>query len=379
MIYLDYAAQTPIDPRSLEAYVRTQREFFANPNSTHPLGLRAADRLKAECARIKACFAGSEAYELIPLGSGSEANNLAVKGIAETYGAYGRHILTTGLEHISTGGAVTYLKAKGFETDIIPIKPDGKIDLAALGTLIRPDTALVSVSYADGELGTVQPIADIARIVGAYPARLHVDAAQAAGKIPIALDGIDTLSFTAYKFYGPAGAAFLLRGENTVLTPLVHGGGASLYRGGTPALALIAAAATALECSLEERLARLARVGALNRGLRERLKALPGVVVNSPPDALPHILNMSLTGFKAEAVKDALGAEGVCVSVKSACSPTGSPSKAVFAVTGDKKRALASFRVSLSHLTAEDDIDGFVSALQRVRDALVAGGRYGKL
>ncbi|MDR3293770.1 MAG: cysteine desulfurase [Clostridiales bacterium] len=370
MIYLDYAADTPADEEVLKVFTEMQREYFANPNSTHPLGLSAAKKLREALDGIKGFFDGIETHEFISLSSASEANNLAIKGIAETYRERGRHIVSTVLEHPSVGGALTYLQSKGWEVELVSVGRDGKIDLEHLRSLMRKDTVLVTVAAVDSELGTVQPIERIAEIVAEYPAcRFHTDATQAVGRIPFSLSGVHAASFAAHKLYGLNGSGFLIRHNRTVLTPLIHGGNSlSPYRSGTPSLPLIASAYKALELMFGGIETRFKAVSALNRTLRDRLKTVGGILINSPTDASPYILNFSAVGIKAEVLKDALGERGVAASVKSACSVKNTPSKAVYAVTGDKKRALSSVRFSLSHLTTEEEA---VTAVEILRECVL--------
>ncbi|MDR2047064.1 MAG: aminotransferase class V-fold PLP-dependent enzyme [Clostridiales bacterium] len=418
MIYLDYAADTPADEDVLKTFLDTQRAFFANPNSVHPLGAAAARKL-AECYEgIKAFFTGAEDYELIQTASASEANNLAVKGVAGVYAANGGggHIVSARIEHPSVGGALVRLQSGGFEVEFVDVGTDGKVDLDHLKSLIGKNTVLVSVCCVDGELGAVQPIGKIAEIVAEYPnCRFHTDAVQAVGKISgsaflsgadgylngdgnssdyaggfsddrgnysdgadglsngacgytdkFPLNGIDCLSFAAHKIYGLNGTAFLLRHKKTLLAPLVHGGGFSPYRGGTPSLPLAASALTAMTKAYGNLGARYRKAVSLNGFLRGELSGIKEVEINSPLDALPYILNLSVTGIKAERMRDALSGRGICVSVKSACSVPDSPSSTVYAVTGDKKRALTSFRVSLSHLTEREELEEFARVLREI-------------
>jgi cysteine desulfurase len=251
---------------------------------------------------------------------------------------------------------------------------------------------LVSVCAVDSELGVIQPTEEIADVVSSYPScRFHTDAAQAVGKLlkvagvthargekpradpengavaKFSLNGVSCLSFAAHKFYGLTGAAFLVRHKKTVLTPLVHGGsGGALYRGGTPSLPFAASARCAVELAYADAEARYAKVLYLNNFLREELVKIKKIRVNSPVDASPYILNISVDGMKGEDAKDALSEREICVSVKSACSVKNMPSKAVYAVTGDKKRALSSFRISLSHLTEKAEAEEFLAAIASI-------------
>ena len=230
--------------------------------------------------------------------------------------------------------------------------------------MIRNDTILVAVSAVDSELGVIQPISEIAKITQTYPnCLLHVDATQAIGKVELSFDGVDTASLTAHKFYGPSGIGLLYKRRELVIEPLIHGGtGASLYRSGTPTVALAAAFDHALGLALKNRKQRYERVKQLNTRLRERFSSYPDVRINSPADAAPHILNLSVSGVKGTVFRDALSAHGICVSVKSACSTDGTPSRAVYAVSHDRKNALSSWRISLSHLTTDAEVTAFLNA-----------------
>ena len=204
----------------------------------------------------------------------------------------------------------------------------------------------------------------IAEIVKPYPGcRLHVDATQAVGKTDLWLDGVDTMSFTAHKFYGPNGIGALYKRRGLVIEPQISGGASTtIYRSGTPTLGLAVSLDAALTKALDEQDARTAHVQKLHDRLLAELQKYSLVRINSPAQAVLHILNVSVTGVKGTRFQQALSEQGVCVSVKSACSSDGMPSKAVFAVSRDRRNALSSWRISLSHLTTEEEIDGFLQA-----------------
>lgn len=372
MIYLDYSANTPADPAVVAAFCETEQTYIGNPNSTHPAGLAA----KAELERLTASMAGLLGVlpeELILTSGASEANNLAIKGIAQASRHAGRHIISTALEHASVGGTLSALQGQGWEIDLLDICRDGTVDLEQLRDLLRPDTVLVSVSAVDSELGTVQPIREIGEIVKGYPnCHLHVDATQAVGKIPLVLDGVDTLTIAPHKFYGLNGSGLLFKRKGLVIEPQIHGGvSASIYRSGTPALALAASMETALRLAVENQAERAAYVKELNAKLRAALSHYPAVHINSPDNAVPHILDLSVKGVKGTAFQQVLAERDVCVSVKSACSVEGTPSKAVFAVSRDRKNALSSWRISLSHLTTQAELDGFLDIFDQCYKTLV--------
>ena len=372
MIYLDYTANTPADARVLEAFTQTEAAFIGNPNSTHPAGRAASEALARATERI-AELTGASPAEVIYTSGASEANNLAVKGIARAARNVGRHIISTPLEHASMSGCLNWLQSAGWEIDLLDVNRDGKIDLEQLRELMRDDTALVAVSWVDSELGAVQPIGEIVEALKEYPnCRLHVDATQAVGKIPVSFAGIDTMSFAPHKFYGLNGSGILLKRRGVELEPLIHGGaGATAYRSGTPTLGLAVAAARALELALGELDARAEIVRGLNARLREALSKYPAVRINSPEGAVPHILNLSVSGVKATVFQRALGERGACVSVKSACSTEGTPSKPVYAVTRDKRNALSSWRISLSHRTTDAELARFLDIFDACYGELV--------
>ena len=363
MIYLDYTANTPPDPAVLDAFVAAEQRCIANPNSTHIAGQQA----RAEMDRVTSSIAqhlGVQPAEIIYTSGASEANNLAVKGIAQAARHIGKHIISTELEHSSVGASLSVLRQQGYEIDLLRIGRDGRVDLDQLRELLREDTILVAVCAVDSELGTVQPIREIAELVKLYPGcRLHVDATQAVGKTDLWLDGVDTMSFTAHKFYGLNGIGALYKRRGLVITPQISGGASTtIYRSGTPTLGLAVSLDAALTRALDAQAARTAQVRLLHDRLVAALRRYSLVRINSPETAVPHIVNVSVTGIKGTRFQQALSEQGVCVSVKSACSSDGMPSKAVFAVSRDRRNALSSWRISLSHLTTEEEIEGFLQA-----------------
>ena len=309
-----------------------------------------------------AALLGVLPQEIIYTSGASESNNLALKGIVQASRHVGKHIISTALEHSSVGGALSALQQQGCEIDLVDIRRDGTLDLEQLRELLRKDTVLVAVCAVDSELGTVQPIREIADILKDYPnCRLHVDATQAVGKTELIFDGVDTMSIAPHKFYGLNGSGLLVKKKHLVIEPQIHGGGSTTpYRSGTPALGLAVSIETALRLALEAQNERVAQIAALNRRLRTELGKYPAVRFNSPENAVPHILNLSVSGVKGTVFQRELGKYGVCVSVKSACSTEGTPSKAVYAVSRDRKNALSSWRISLSHLTTEAEITEFL-------------------
>lgn len=369
MVYLDYAANTPCEEEVLTSFTAAAREYIANPNSLHAPGRQANERME-ETSKAIAALLGVKASEIIHTSGASEANNLAIKGVARAYRQFGKHIISTALEHSAVSGALTYLQGQGYEIDLLDIKEDGTVDLDHLKELLRKDTVLVTIGYVDSELGVKQPIEEIAEILKAYPnCYFHTDATQAVGKIPVTLDGVDLMTFSPHKFFGLNGAGILVKKEHVMLEPIIHGGSSTtIYRSGTPVLAMAVATEKAMELAFANLEQRYEYVARLNRQLREGLQGIKDVRINSTDKSIPYILNLSVKGAKSEPLRAALEQEGYLVSPKSACSVPNTPSRAVMAVSRDRKTALSCIRISMSYRTTKEDIAGVVEAVKRVID-----------
>jgi cysteine desulfurase len=371
IIYLDYAANTPVDGKVLTTFNEVTTKYFANPNSTHILGKMAREVIDKSTKNIIELFSKNtnlqDDMEIIYTSGSSESNNLAIKGIARTYRENGKHIITTFLEHSSVSSPLTSLKEQGYEIDLLEVKPDGQVDVECLKELLRNDTILVSICYVDSELGTAQPIKQIAQILKDYPnCYLHVDCTQAVGKIKLDLQDIDLISFAPHKFYGLNGFGGLLKKKEIVLEPLIHGGAStSIYRSGTPIVGQIVAMEQALEIAFKELDKRYEYVQGINKYLRDNLKKYDKVQINTTSEENPFILNLGIKGVSAVDFKQKLEKYNVCISIKSACSVTISPSRPVMATTHDRKRALSSWRISLSHLTTKNEIDRFLEIFDK--------------
>ncbi len=360
MIYLDYTANTPVDPDVLDVYTRTALMFPGNPNSAHEEGKWAREELDRVTAHL-AGELGISPKDIIYTSGATEANNLAIKGTARAARRRGKHIISTPLEHSSVSGSLTALQEQGWEIDLLDIGRDGKVDPEQVLELLRKDTVLVSICAVDSELGTIQPVHEIAKLVHENNEKcvVHVDATQALGKVPFSFEGLDLVSFTAHKFYGLNGAGVLVKKDGIVLEPQMNGGtSTTLYRSGTPDLP----GAAALDFALTKILyTDPFYISVLNEKLRTKLNTYDKVQINSPADAVPHILNLSVEGVRGDAFQKVLSEKGVCVSVKSACSVPGTPSRPVFAVSRDRKRALNSWRISLGKQTTDAELDEFLS------------------
>ena len=361
MIYLDYAADTPVNLQVLHSFCELSNQFYGSPNAKHRAGIQAHEKITEAAETIKNILDCS-GMEVIYTSGASEANNLAIKGIARAYRGNGKHIISTCLEHASVSGTLTWLQSRGYEIDLVNIQKDGTIDREHLKDLLREDTILVSVGYVDSELGVCQPVEEIGEMLTDYPnCCFHVDATQAVGKIPVRLNNIDLVTFSPHKFFGLKGTGVLLRNEAVMLEPLIHGGSStSVYRSGTPDTAGAGSAAVALELCHEKIEAKFQSVKTKNEWLKHELQKYPLVNINSPENALPHFLNVSVNGVKAAAFQMALDELDVCLSTKSACSTDINPSRSVYAVTGNRNLAKSSWRISLCHLTEDTEIQEFL-------------------
>lgn len=366
MIYLDYAATTPVSEEVLQTFYDVTKEYTGNPNSPHKLGREAASKME-EATKHIAKLLGVKETEVIYTSGASESNNLAIKGIANSYKRYGKHIITTYLEHSSVTGAVTALQNNGYEVDYVDILENGLVDLEQLKELIREDTILVSLCYVDSEIGIKQPIEAVGETLSSYPhCFFHVDATQAIGKISVSLTNIDLMTFTPHKFYGLNGSGILIKKENFLLEPLIHGGiSTTKFRSGTPDLAMAVAADKALTMIFEDIDKNYEYVDSLNKRVREAFSKYPNVRVNSTRESIPFILNISFKGINSTTLQQALEQRDIYVSTKSACCPPNAVSRPVYAITKDRKAALSTLRISLSHLTTKEEIETFLIAFDQ--------------
>ena len=362
MIYLDYSATTPTNDSVLDTFVKCSKEFIGNPNSLHELGVKSKNMIDKATGQI-ANLLGVKENEIIYTSGASESNNLAIKGICEKYKNRGKHVITTLLEHSSIYGPIDYLKENGFKIDYVKIDSNGLVDLDNLKELMTDETILVSICLVNSEIGILQNIEEIAKIVKEYPkCFLHTDMTQAIGKIKVDLSNVDLVSFSAHKFYGIKGIGVLIKKEKIELEPLIHGGKSTTnYRSGTPCLPLIVSISKALRLSLENLSEKEEYVKKLNTYIKDKLKEYDKVKINSNDYSIPHILNISVLGVKPETMLHALESKGVYISTQSACSNTNAKSKSVLELTNNIDRATSSIRISLSHLTTMEEIEEFIN------------------
>ena len=364
MTYLDYGATTPVDKRVLESFDRTCLEYIANPNSLHSEGVKAKKLMDAAVSQV-ANILNVKDSEVIFTSGATESNNLAIMGVINKYINRGKTIITTRLEHSSILETTSYLEKNGYTIKYVNVLDNGMVDVNNLKELLTDDVILVSICEVNSEIGIIQNVEEIGKILKDYPKIIyHVDGTQAVGKKRINLDMIDLYSFSAHKIYGIKGVGVLVKKDNITLEPLLHGGKSqSIYRAGTPALPLIVSTARALKLIMEDIDYNINYVKELNNRLTSGLSKIDGISINSNDNCIPHIVNFSVVGIKPETLLHALEEDEIFISTKTACS-YGDYSQSVLELTKDIEKAKSSLRVSISHLTKENEIDYFLKKLE---------------
>ena len=376
MIYLDYSATTPVNKDVLDSFVKASLEFPGNSNSLHTLGVRCNKLIESATKQIADIFKIKET-EIIYTSGSSESNNLAIKGVCMKYKNRGKHIITTHYEHSSIYGPLSYLQSEGFEVDFVDSDEFGLVDLKHLESLIREDTILVSINAINSEIGILQPIEEIGKIVKKNPKCFyHIDLTQAVSKVDINLENVDLASFSAHKFFGIKGIGGLIKKEKIVIEPLIHGGkSTTIFRSGTPAHPLIVSLAKALRLACDDMENKYNKVLELNNYLKEKLNKYDNVYINSNDKCIPYILNISIINIKPETFLHALEKQEVYISTQTACSSSNSLSKSVLDLTKDEARAKSSLRISLSYLTTKDELDKFIEIFDKCIKELTLNGK----
>jgi cysteine desulfurase len=367
-IYLDYNATTPIAPEVLDAMLPFLQEQFGNPSSSHAYGAAAhegMDRARRQVASLIGCAPD----EIVFTGAGSEANNLAIKGVAFAQRGHGDHIVTSAVEHPAVLETCRYLVTRfGYRMTVLPVDGHGLVDPDDVARAIDSGTVLITIMHANNEVGTLQPISEITRIARDRGVAFHTDAAQSVGKVDANVDtlGVDLLTIVGHKLYAPKGIGALYVRNGTILDSLVHGAGhEGGRRAGTENVPYMVALGAACELAGQ----RLASGDADRiRGLRDRLymllqDALPGLALNGHPERrLPNTLNVSFSGLDGEELL--ARTPTIAASTGSAChAGRTEPSGVLLAMGIDRDRALGAVRLSLGHPTTADAVDTAATAL----------------
>ncbi|MGP4075691.1 cysteine desulfurase family protein [Halobacillus sp. K22] len=374
MIYFDNSATTKPLPEVLESYQKVAGELFANPSSVHSFGGQV-ERLMQQTRHQAARLFEVESQEVIFTSGGTEGNNMAIKGIALMHQSRGKHLITSKIEHPSVTEAFRALETLGFDVTYIDVNEKGKVDPDSIVHALREDTILVSIMSVNNELGTVQPVQEIGARLKEYPkVFFHVDHVQGLGKIhlPIKESGIDLCTASGHKIHGLKGAGALIIQKKVSIFPLLHGGGQELERrAGTENLPANVAFVKALRLILETQKNAGDHLYRTHQYLRDQLKNIKEVIINSPNDCAPHIINFSIPGFKPEVVIHALGEKEIFISTKSACSSKEPEVSTVLKACGlDYERTNSALRVSLSYQNTIEEAASFIEALEETIEQL---------
>jgi cysteine desulfurase len=373
-VYLDYAGFSPVDPRVIALMRPFLEGGVGNPSAPHSLGLEARASLDGARAKVARLFGGAPAG-VIFTASATEANNLAIRGLAQR--ADGRHVVTTSVEHISILNACRHLEKRGFAVSYVPVDGEGRVDPDAVRRAVRADTVLLSMMAANGEIGTLQPLREVGRVARERGVPFHVDAVGAAGRVPLSVDdcAIDLLTVSSNDLYGPPGAGALWVRGDVPLGPIVFGGGQEGgYRAGTENLPAIVGMGVAADLARTEGAAEVARLATLRDRLLDRL--LHGVprarLTGARGEArLPHHASLVIPGVKADAVLLELDLRGVAASTGSACSmASGEPSHVLRAIGCARDDAEGSLCFTLGRWTTAAEIDVVLEAVPAVVERL---------
>lgn len=375
-LYLDHNATTPLDPAVVDRMTAVLREDFGNPSSVHSFG-QGTKSIVDEARSSVAALIGAEPTEVIFTGGGTESDNFALRGAAEAMEAAGRrHLIATAIEHEAVLNTLKALARRGWRTTLLPVDATGVVAPDALREALTDDTTIVSVMHANNEVGTIQPVAELARIARERGALMHTDAVQSAGKIPVDVRtlGVDLLSISAHKMNGPKGVGALWLRRGVRLTPLLTGGRHERgRRAGTENVAGIAGFGVAAAIAARKMDADAARMSALRDRLEgEVLRAVPGTAVNGGGSPrVPNTTNISFERVEAESLLIALDLEGIAVSTGSACSSgTLEPSHVLKAMGFPAHRTQNSIRFSLGMGNSVADIDRLLAVLPGVVEKL---------
>ena len=375
-VYFDYNATTPLAPDVTEAVVRATRDVFGNASSVHHFGQQAKAAMDNARSAVAALVNGDPS-EIVFTSGGTESDNFAIRGAADALEPTGRrHLIASAVEHEAVLNTLRSLARKGWRTTLLPVDHTGIVSADRLRDAITDDTAVVSVMQANNEIGTIQPIAELAAIAHEHGALMHTDAVQSAGKIPVDVRalGVDLLSLSAHKFNGPKGAGVLWIKRGTRMQPIVTGGKHERNRrAGTENVPAIAGLGVAAHLAA----GKLSSEGARIAALRDRLEAgilggVAGTAVNGAVDArVPNTTNISFERVEAESLLIALDLEGIAVSTGSACSSgTLEPSHVLRAMGLPTHRTQSSLRFSLGMFSTQEEVDRVVEVLPRLVEKL---------
>ena len=372
MIYFDNSATTKPYPEALATYTEVANRIWGNPSSLHNLGSQATRILEASRKQI-AELIGKKAEEIYFTSGGTEGDNWVLKGVAFEKAPFGKHIIVSDIEHPAIKESATWLETQGFEVDYAPVDARGFVKVDALASLLRPDTTLVSVMAVNNEIGSIQPIHDIAALLEDRPTiSFHVDAVQALAKVATAgylPERVDFATFSSHKFHGLRGVGFVYIKEGKKITPLLTGGGQEKeMRSTTENVAGIAATAKALRLAMENQVAFVSKTQQMKEVIRKELANYPDVTIFSGEDHFaPHILTFGIKGVRGEVVVHAFEEFDIYISTTSACSSkAGKPAGTLIAMGVDKSIAQTAVRLSLELENDMSQVEQFLTKFKLI-------------
>lgn len=372
MIYFDNSATTKPYPEALATYTEVATRIWGNPSSLHNLGSQATRILEASRKQI-AELIGKKAEEIYFTSGGTEGDNWILKGVAFEKAPYGKHIIVSDIEHPAIKESAAWLKTQGFEVDYAPVDARGFVKVDALANLLRPDTTLVSVMAVNNEIGSIQPIHDIAALLEDRPTvSFHVDAVQALAKVAAEVylpERVDFATFSSHKFHGLRGVGFVYIKEGKKITPLLTGGGQEKeMRSTTENVAGIAATAKALRLAMENQEAFASKTQQMKEVIRQELANYPDVTIFSGEDHFaPHILTFGIKGVRGEVVVHAFEEFDIYISTTSACSSkAGKPAGTLIAMGVDKSIAQTAVRLSLDLENDMSQVEQFLTKFKLI-------------
>jgi cysteine desulfurase len=369
-IYLDYAATTPVHPEVVKAMLPYYSDAFGNPSSLYSYGLEARQAIEAARNKVAESI-GAKNEEIVFTGGGSEADNSAIKGVADANGRMGNHIITSVIEHHAVLVTFKFLEKRGFKVTYLPVDKYGLVDPESVRKAITDKTILISIMHANNEIGTLQPIGEIGKIARKAKIYFHTDAVQTVGHIPVNVNElkVDMLSFSAHKLYGPKGVGVLYIRKGTKVTSLIHGGEQEQgRRAGTENVPGIVGLGKAIELAgldIANETARLITLrNVLIKGILEKIEH--SRLNGHPEQRLPNNVNVSVDFIEGESTCLNLDLEGICISTGSACSSSDAePSHVLLAIGLSHEQARSSLRFTMGRLTTAEDIERVLEVLPR--------------
>ena len=373
MIYFDNSATTKMAPKALETYSQVVTTIWGNPSSLHKLGDRAHGLLEASRKQV-ADLLGVNTDEIYFTSGGTESNNTAIKGTAWAKREFGKHIITSSVEHASVANTFTELENLGFRVTRLPVDKEGRVNPEDLKAALDKDTTLVSIMGVNNEIGTIQPIKEISEILADYPnIHFHVDNVQALGKgiwDQVFTSRVDMMSFSSHKFHGPRGIGILYKKRGRMLMPLCEGGGQEKgLRSGTENLAAIAAMAKAARLLLTDEKEKADREYAIKEKISKYLAGKPGIHIFSPlkADFAPHILCFALEGIRGETLVHTLEDQDIYISTTSACaSKKADEASTLVAMKTPDAIATSAVRLSFDESNTLEEADEFIAAFDEI-------------